>query len=170
MLSDPETYEWDPLDSDLLARLSSKKYVSMSRERHLGLPPLSASNGSVESKVDAGSSESKGESELLETGKLKDDSKYIAGEEDSDQKARHEEGSLFDVGMPGVMTTEEVLAQTNLGAWKLKLGAMILELQDLGDWEETEVTERHTVKGVAAELAATIGPQLVRETAIEWQH
>ncbi|MCJ1389570.1 Arginyl-tRNA--protein transferase 1 [Xylographa bjoerkii] len=38
---DPETYDWDPLDQDMLARLSAHDYVSLSRERCLGIGPSS---------------------------------------------------------------------------------------------------------------------------------
>lgn len=35
---DPETYDWDLLDTDLLRRLDLRKYVSLSRERRLDIP------------------------------------------------------------------------------------------------------------------------------------
>ena len=31
---DPESYDWNPLDEELLARLDTFKYVSLSKERH----------------------------------------------------------------------------------------------------------------------------------------
>ncbi|KAI4144791.1 MAG: hypothetical protein LQ340_006532 [Diploschistes diacapsis] len=34
---DPESYEWNLFDEDLLTRLNSRKYVSLSRERRLGI-------------------------------------------------------------------------------------------------------------------------------------
>lgn len=34
---DPKSYEWDALDEDMLARMTVRKYVSMSHERTLGL-------------------------------------------------------------------------------------------------------------------------------------
>ena len=35
---DPETYDWDLLDADLIRRLDLRKYVSLSRERRLHIP------------------------------------------------------------------------------------------------------------------------------------
>ena len=36
-LLDPESYEWNLFDQDLLTRMNSRKYVSLSRERRLGI-------------------------------------------------------------------------------------------------------------------------------------
>lgn len=34
---DPESYEWNLFDEDLLARLDVRKYISLSREKRLGI-------------------------------------------------------------------------------------------------------------------------------------
>ena len=36
---DSESYEWNLFDEDLLARMDARKYVSLSREKRLGIGP-----------------------------------------------------------------------------------------------------------------------------------
>lgn len=41
--------------------------------------------------------------------------------------------------------------------------------QDLATWEESEISDISTIKGIVAELAASIGPDLVQQTMLEFQ-
>lgn len=40
--------------------------------------------------------------------------------------------------------------------------------QDLATWEESEISDISTIKGIVAELAASIGPDLVQQTLLEF--
>ena len=89
---DPETYEWDPLDQDMLARLSARAYVSLSRERRLGMTAsLSATDGHV-----------------------------AAADAPATSAARHP-SSIFHADMPGVMSIEDVKENISLGAIDVRL-------------------------------------------------
>ena len=94
--------------------------------------------------------------------------------------------NVFQAGTPGTMSLEAVQNQINLSKWKLKLGSRLVKLearpmtyiichllqyanhnqQDLVGWEEDEISEPMTIKCIAAELAACIGPNLVEKTAL----
>lgn len=41
-------------------------------------------------------------------------------------------------------------------------------MKDLVSWDEDEITEPMTLKCIAAELAACIGPELVQRTALKF--
>ena len=101
---DPETYAWDLLSADFLSRLSTRPYVSLSRERRLGVEPLNDG-----ANIDARESNS-----ALST--------HTHSDSDFD--------SLFDVNMPGVMTVDEIqVILPELDNWTLKLGGTVLTLR-----------------------------------------
>ena len=47
---DPESYEWNLFDQDLLTRMNTRKYVSISRERRLGIGAGDAEPEEVDGK------------------------------------------------------------------------------------------------------------------------
>ncbi len=42
-------------------------------------------------------------------------------------------------------------------------------IQDLVSWDGSDVADSQTIKGLAAELAACIGPDLVKQTMLEFR-
>jgi hypothetical protein len=94
-LTDPETYDWNPLDRDYQLRLDQRPFVSLSRERGLGTEIDTAPSNSdhLQSEVTNESSES---------------------EESQDEMEEDISSSLFAAKMPGVMTLDEVELQCNL--------------------------------------------------------
>lgn len=94
--------------------------------------------------------------------------------------------SLFDVGMPGALTVAQVEA-LDLDHWLLffrknfvhmevsfpfssqLLGGVSLANsgQDLVGWETMSMTEPQSVKGIVAELAAVLGPKVVKDSAVD---
>ena len=118
---DPETYTWDPLNADILQRLSARVYVSMSRERRLGLPPTS---------ISASMRVSPGGSSNPEVSYNDDDIDYIEQRrQESESRRRKQDNSIFEVGMPGVMTVEELQRDIELGKWDIKLASLIVKLE-----------------------------------------
>lgn len=163
-LSDPETYAWDLLDSGLLARLSARKYVSLSRERALEIPTHSPSTFLQSDALTT----SNFSSELaMGPEAFKQANNYVNGQSE-DSAATQTARSLFGVDMPGVMTADEVREKIDLGSWKIALRSTVTELENLVGWEDSEMTDPYTFKGLVAEFAACIGPELVKETCIKW--
>ena len=100
---DPETYSWDPLNEDYLARLSVRKYVSMSLERRLDLPSRRISDAN-------------------ELGQDTQNRARYLGYQHDDTEADTNQNSAFSVGMPGLMSLDEIEDKIELGKWPLKLG------------------------------------------------
>ncbi|KAL1965553.1 hypothetical protein VTN77DRAFT_5637 [Rasamsonia byssochlamydoides] len=134
---DPESFTWDPLDGELMKKLDERPYVSLSRDRKLAL------EGSQEEGKKATENEEKGDVEMV----------------------NEEELSLFDIHMPGAMTAEEV-EKLDLDHWLLLVNGTLIHMEDLVGWEEADVRNPQSVKGIVAELAAMLGPELVKTTAV----
>ncbi|KAL1956939.1 hypothetical protein VTO42DRAFT_6686 [Malbranchea cinnamomea] len=77
-----------------------------------------------------------------------------------------EEISLFDVHMPGVLTLEELRAQVDLDHWRMLVQGELVELGDLVGWERSYIKDPQSIKGIAAELAAVLGPKVVKTSVM----
>ncbi|KAL3474963.1 arginine-tRNA-protein transferase [Aspergillus californicus] len=133
---DPESSTWDPLDGPLTEALNKRAYVSLSRDRQL-----------AESKTETGSSTT-AEAEIEPATEINDT-----------------EVSLFDLHMPGVLTVNEV-ETLNLESWALLVHGSFLHMDDLVGWEKMRFDDPQSVKGIVAELAATLGPVIVKNSAV----
>ncbi|KAI1833930.1 hypothetical protein DTO006G1_308 [Penicillium roqueforti] len=122
---DPESSDWDPLDGELMEKLNSRSYVSLSRDRTSSPAPL-------------------------------------VPESDADL----EEVSLFDLGMPGVLTIPQVEA-LDLDHWLLFFDNNFVHMKDLVKWETMSITSPMSIKGIVAELAAVLGSKVVRNSAVD---
>ncbi|RJE17590.1 hypothetical protein PHISCL_10073 [Aspergillus sclerotialis] len=76
-----------------------------------------------------------------------------------------EEVSLFDLHMPGVLTVEEVEA-LDLDHWLLLVHGSFVHMMDLVGWERMPIRHPQSIKGIMAELAAALGPRVVKESAV----
>ncbi|CAG8323597.1 unnamed protein product [Penicillium nalgiovense] len=77
-----------------------------------------------------------------------------------------EEVSLFDIGMPGVLTVPQVEA-LDLDHWLLFFNDNYVHMKDLVKWETMSMTSPMSIKGIIAELAAVLGPKIVRNSAVD---
>ncbi|CAI7595092.1 unnamed protein product [Penicillium palitans] len=77
-----------------------------------------------------------------------------------------EEVSLFDIGMPGVLTASQVEA-LDLDHWLLCFDNGFVHMNNLVDWETMSMTEPMSIKRIVAELAAVLGPKIVQNSAVE---
>ncbi|KAJ5495996.1 hypothetical protein N7539_001112 [Penicillium diatomitis] len=73
--------------------------------------------------------------------------------------------SLFDINMPGVLTLEEVKA-LNLNEWSLLYHGSFVQMEDLVGWEDMPMDNPQSIKGIVAELAAVLGPKIVKDSAV----
>ncbi|KAM5439406.1 Arginyl-tRNA--protein transferase 1 [Microsporum ferrugineum] len=74
--------------------------------------------------------------------------------------------SLFDLRMPGVLTVEELRSQVDLDHWHLLIRGMLVEMTDLVGWETSSIKNPQAIKGIVAELAAALGPEVVKNSAV----
>ena len=158
---DPESLEWNPLDDDFRKMLDERKYVSLSGDRRVENRPR-------KDDEDAGLSTAGILTESIGVG----EEKSPKGEDlevDSDVSEPDDteipEGSLFDYNIPGVLNKGEV-ENLNLGHMKLLVRTSLVDLEDLRGWEEWQIDDPGTIKGIAAELIATTGPKLLKDTAL----
>lgn len=122
---DPEKYTWDLLDSDMLQRMSFRQYVSMSRERLLNLS--ATSNDSVSNQAAV---REFAEKVNLDLEGFKSLSEYLKSPAQNRYMAKLETlKSVFEAGMPGVMTLEQVQQEVNLDQWNMKYGKTICKLE-----------------------------------------
>ena len=182
-ITDPESYTWDLLDDDLRQRLNVRNYVSLSRDRRLGIT-ASPESSWLQSKSMTTPNFRK---ELgLSLAQFGDDFDYAEGQK-SDSNGGRQHCSLFDLKppMPGVMTKEEVERDIDLDRWKIKFHSktytldvrqtFYTELHDETDachiqcllgWDESDIRDRTSPRGSLAEFAACIGPDLVRSIVL----
>lgn len=116
LFSDPETYAWDLLDSDMLQRMSIRKFVSMSREREFNLSATTP--GIFLQSENATCSDFTKEANLgLEA--FTSLAEYVQTSPSAEPE-RTDYNSVFEARMPGIMPMAEVAAKLDLGAWRLK--------------------------------------------------
>ncbi|PGH03885.1 hypothetical protein AJ79_07243 [Helicocarpus griseus UAMH5409] len=137
---DPETLAWDPFN-DYKPKLDRHSYVSLSRDRRIenGLEtptPPNQTNNNSSSNTPLPLTENE------------------------------EEMSLFDVHMPGVLTLQELQEQVDLDHWKLLAHGVLVEMTDLVPWDNSDIKNPQSIKGIVAELAAVLGPKVVENSAV----
>ncbi|KAL9596162.1 MAG: hypothetical protein Q9219_005982 [cf. Caloplaca sp. 3 TL-2023] len=145
---DPEVYSWDLLDEDYLVRLSARKYVSMSLERQLRLPPA----------------------RLTDADELSLNSEECSRFRDYQQEEAENRGSrssAFESRMPGLMSVDEVQYKICLRDWPLRFRNKLVRLEDLRGWRSWDIGDSSSIKGIIAELAAALGPRLVSQLVLE---
>lgn len=156
---DPESLTWHPLDKEFKARLDKRKYVSMSADARNGVADVATSEvKTTPSRVEEMTKE-----------KLEKKLKGEEIDEDTDPSDADDteipEGSLFDYGIPGVLTKEDI-EKLDLRHMKLVVRTSVVDLEDLRDWDQWRIDQPNTIKGIAAELVAATGPKLLKDTAL----
>ncbi|RDW90334.1 arginyltransferase [Aspergillus mulundensis] len=86
-------------------------------------------------------------------------------EAEAEAEINDEEVSLFALKMPGVLTVDEV-KKLDLGSWLLLVHGSFVHMSDLVGWETMPIDEPQSIKGIVAELAATLGPAVVKDSAV----
>ncbi|KAK2810579.1 hypothetical protein FQN50_002836 [Emmonsiellopsis sp. PD_5] len=154
---DPESLTWDLLDEDFKKKLDKHPYVSLSSER-ASAAAKAIEGDDVEMRDDtANNDDDDDEQKESPDGKM---------ETETDPLANEEEMSLFDVHMPGVMTLKELEEQVDLDHWQLLAHGVLVEMIDLVPWDNADIHNPQSIKGIIAELAATLGPKVVENSAV----
>jgi arginyl-tRNA---protein transferase len=160
-LPDPESLEWDPFDSTIRKALDTNAYYSSSAHaKHAQSIP------NLEDRVTATTNGHHPRSTTVEPkseGKIDYTSLDIDSPDNSDNDDTEiPEGSLFDYAVPGILTKTQVLSDLDLDHWKLKVRNIFVDMEDLTGWEKGRVDEPMSIKGIVAELAAALGPEVVK--------
>ncbi|KAG4427348.1 hypothetical protein IFR05_017168 [Cadophora sp. M221] len=149
---DPDSYTWDLLDAEVKKKLDKKKFLSLSRERA----------GLVE--------EVPTRKELLTTAANNSelDSSVPDYDSDGDPLLSDPETPLFARSMPGILTKTQLLEEVNLDTIKLSVRGTQAEAQQLVGWDTGDMDNSRSIKGAIAELAAALGPELVKEMVVSF--
>ncbi|EGC49568.1 arginine-tRNA protein transferase [Histoplasma capsulatum var. duboisii H88] len=138
---DPESFTWSPFDN-YKYELDRRPYMSLSHDS--ALEATTKAGGGVEGHP---SDEEKDASNV----------KPPIGEEDM---------SLFDVNMPGVLTLQQLEEQVDLDHWKLLAHGVLVDMVDLVPWDNSDIRNPQSIKGIVAELAAVLGPMVVENSVV----
>lgn len=148
---DPESLDWNLFDENLRTALDTHHYFSSS-----------GSTKCTKNKIEKGGKPK--DSQAPGNHKQEPDIDYTTLELDSDNELADDidipEGSLFDYDVPGILTKDEV-EKLNLSKWKIQLRNDFVEMEDFKGWETSKITDPQSIKGIVAELAAALGPEVV---------
>ncbi|KAH8687839.1 arginine-tRNA-protein transferase-like protein 1 [Tricladium varicosporioides] len=148
---DPESYDWNLLDNGLKKKLDKKKYISLSSEAlREDVPPVNESDA-----------------EMAEATEQPSNSDNASVDSD-DSCPPNPDLPLFSRGMSGILTKDQLLANVDLDHIKLRIRAQEAETCDLVSWEDSDINDSHSIKGLIAELACAVGPQLSREMTVSF--
>lgn len=145
---DPESYEWSPLDGELRTLLDKKRFVSLSRERRRGTL-VAAAHG------DAMGSEEQD-----------DYADYPLPTAVQGGEAVQKGMSLFDLRVPGLMSAEQIEQDYPLDQQRLAARGKLFEAEDLMAWEDGNVKDPSSLKGIVAELVACLGPTAAKQVVV----
>lgn len=176
---DPENLQWTLFDNDHRKQLDRTPYFSVSRgptARVLASDdPQTTSDRELKSRDEKAASDASNSASELSGMELDPD-------DSSESETEIPEGSLFDKQMPGVLTREDV-ERMDLDHWKLRVRDTFVDLEvrrdlifstvrslikskDLRGWEAWKLDDSYSIKGIVGELAATIGPNVMKDSAI----
>ncbi|KAF2100023.1 arginyl-tRNA-protein transferase [Rhizodiscina lignyota] len=155
---DLDTFAWDRLDEEATKLMEKKKYVSMSRERAL----KATQNGPAPSPNLDGSEgkDTQMTNQYEENGNsAESDSNFaVQSVADIDQAG----ASVIECGMPGVMSVDELEQQIDLDDINIKISpTTITKTSNIVSWDSGSMTDLKSLKGIIAELAACVGPEVM---------
>ncbi|KAI1625963.1 arginine-tRNA-protein transferase [Exophiala viscosa] len=168
-LLDPESLEWCLFDENYRHELDKRTYVSLSHDRIYGPPGEHIKEHSDQaSALPAANANARDAPETTKerSDTYDDDQDLEFDDAPSDEEdAEIPEGSLFDYDIPGVLTKEEVKG-LDLDHWRLLVRNALVELEDLRGWEDWKIDDPGSIKGIAAEMIAATGPELLQNSAL----
>jgi arginine-tRNA-protein transferase len=141
-----ESYDWNLLDAELKKKLDEKKYVSISREKRIGEVSTDGSTDvmQTEAPVDEGT------------------------DSDDDPPVQNPHLPLFSRNMPGILTKEQLLREVDLDHINLRIRGQEAHTCDLISWEDGDVEDLASMKGIIGELVSAVGPQLAMEMIVSF--
>ena len=159
---DFESFEWNLLDEEMCRLMDRRKWVSMSRERDAGAGQEVAAVAS-EKTTDTEASASITPSKPTET------SVYPTPSHPTPIDAANSNLSLLELGMPGVLSLAQLQQRIDLDDVMISLGrGGIHRTPDIVSWHEGSETDASSIKGVIAEFAACLGPELVEGVVVDF--
>ncbi|GAB7337098.1 hypothetical protein MBLNU457_g2498t1 [Dothideomycetes sp. NU457] len=166
---DPMSYEWYPFENKMRPLMDRKKFVSLAfepedmaiQESNTGHDNDHESEFAEPSHRDS----SPDENEDSFVGPDGDTWKYH-----SPSKAAASGESLLSIRMPGIPKVKDIPHEFDLDSLQVHLGTGItLKTKNLMAWDdEPDITNSSSLKGIVAEFAACLGPEISRMVAMDF--
>ncbi|KAK9782909.1 putative arginyltransferase [Seiridium cardinale] len=148
---DPDRHIWVPLDSEVLKLFDGKGYLHLSdASQH----PIEDQTGVEDTSTD------------LERPSASDQDKE--GDEEEEEEEEDDDKPLLKSNMPG-LTSMEVLRQVPIDIIPVRLKQGVISASNLFEWEDEDITDSKTAKGMIAELVAATGPELLLQWALDFR-
>lgn len=160
---DFESFEWSPLDENMCRLMNERQYVSMSRERRAKEAIQDASSNESEAAPDAETPDPNAKPNSAEK------SIYPTPSHPIPVDAANSTLSLLELGMPGVLSHAQLKQQVDLDSVKISLGrGGVHRTTDIVSWPDGSETDSASIKGVIAEFAACLGPELMEGVVVDF--
>lgn len=92
---------------------------------------------------------------------------HSSSDSDSDEPPVKDPGrALFLRAMPGILNKEQLLSQVDLDRINIRVGKYDAETSDLVSWDNDDMDNANSIKGIIAGLAAAVGPELTKEMCV----
>ncbi|KXS97643.1 hypothetical protein AC579_1166 [Pseudocercospora musae] len=154
---DLNNMQWFPLNDELRHLMETRKWASLSKEQEKQALLRAAESGNS----DAGVQDQMPNRALIEA---MDHVLYPTPLE-----AMHSGLSLLQLGMPGVMTLDALQQAVDLDAMKIFLkNAGVHPTQNIVSWDTGSPLDKSTLKGLFAEFAAAVGPDIARDAIVDF--
>lgn len=149
---DFESFQWDPLDDEMARLMDARKWVSMSRERQARSTQQNTTTISAEN------------SDPIDQATV-----YPPPSHPVPVEAANSGLSLLELGMPGVLPLGQLQQEVDLNDMRIHLGrGGVHRTADIVSWEDSSETDHGSLKGVIAEFAACLGPELARKVVVDF--
>jgi len=156
---DFEAFEWSPLDEKMGRLMDKRKWVSMSRERK-------GEKEAVDPAESNGSAEGSDSTPATATAST---ALYPTPYYPVPAEAANSNLSLLELGMPGTLSLQELEETVDLDDVKISLGkGGIHRTVDILTWDDGNQLDPASVKGVIAEFAACLGPELIKGIVVDF--
>ncbi|KAI1869353.1 uncharacterized protein JN550_005983 [Neoarthrinium moseri] len=153
---DPDRHVWTALDKETLKLFDEKGYLHLSE--------ASPEDSAVSSRNDSSMLDVSGEAaESLSEEKDDDDD----GDDDEDEDD-DDDLPLLRSNMPG-LPSMDLIQQAPLDIIPVRLTQGFISAGDLFDWDNEEVDDPKTAKGMVAELVAAVGLELMLQWALDFR-
>jgi arginyl-tRNA---protein transferase len=146
---DPESHTWDLIDDEFKRRLDARRYVSLSRDKRVGIETPNA-NGGVR---------------IQDLADNAVDVEHIDSDDESFSSI--DDVALFSRNMPGLLPQSE-LTPALLDHIKLRVRGQVVKTSDLATWEAGSIDEPESIKGIIAELVAAVGTECAKNIIVSF--
>ena len=151
---DYDTMQWHRLDDELKKLMDKRPWVSMDRERRIRERTQRSGDVNI--------------TDIIAEPEETIAAEIYAVDYPDPVAATRTQLSVLELRMPGPMSLEQVVEEVNLDEIKVAITrGSIHEAQDLVNWERAPVEDMSSLKGIFAEFAACLGPNVAREIVID---